>query len=97
MAETGRPLSELRTALRKFPQASAGLTVREKKPLDALPALCEAMRKLELSLGSSGRILVRYSGTESKIRFLVEGADDAIVGAGLQSLVVAARQDLDVL
>jgi phosphoglucosamine mutase len=97
MAETGKPLSELRKVLRKFPQASAGLTVREKKPVDTLPALCAAMTKLEQSLGSSGRILVRYSGTESKIRFLVEGADDAIVGAGLESLVAAARQDLDVL
>ncbi|HEY5227101.1 MAG TPA: phosphoglucosamine mutase [Opitutaceae bacterium] len=97
MTETGKPLSELRKALRKFPQASAGLTVREKKPVDSLPTLCAAMGKLEQSLGSSGRILVRYSGTESKIRFLVEGADDAIVGAGLQSLVEAARKDLDVL
>jgi len=40
---------------------------------------------------------VRYSGTESKIRFLVEGADDDVVRAGLESLVAAARLDLDVL
>jgi len=97
MLESGKPLSELRKVLRKFPQVSAGLTVREKKPVDTLPNLCAAMKELETKLGSSGRILVRYSGTESKIRFLVEGADDDVVRAGLESLVAAARTDLDVL
>jgi phosphoglucosamine mutase len=97
MFETGKPLSELRKALRKFPQVSAGLTVREKKPVDTLPSLCAAMKELEGKLGSSGRILVRYSGTESKIRFLVEGADDDIVRTGLERLVAAARVDLDIL
>jgi len=97
MFETGKPLSRLRKVLKKFPQVSAGLTVREKKPVDTLPHLCAAMTELESKLGSSGRILVRYSGTESKIRFLVEGADDDVVRAGLESLVAAARLDLDVL
>jgi phosphoglucosamine mutase len=96
MLETGRPLSELRKVLRKFPQLSSALTVREKKPIEALPTLLAAMRALEESLGSSGRILVRYSGTEPKLRFLVEGPTDAMVRGGLDNLVAAARADLEV-
>jgi len=94
MIATGRPLSDLRRVLRKFPQATAALTVREKKPLENLPTLREAITTLERSLGERGRLLVRYSGTEPKLRFLVEGPDLATVRAGLAELEAAARKDL---
>jgi phosphoglucosamine mutase len=97
MAETGRPLSELRKALRKFPQLSAALQVRERKPVDSLPGLIGAIRDLEKELGSSGRVLVRYSGTEPKLRLLVEGPTDAIVQSGIERLAKAARAELDVV
>jgi phosphoglucosamine mutase len=97
MAETGRPLSELRRILRKFPQASAALAVRERKPMESLGALASAVTALEAELGSAGRVLVRYSGTEPKLRFLVEGPTDASVRSGLDRLVAAARSELDVL
>ncbi len=97
MAETGRPLSELRKVLARFPQLSAALTVREKKPIESLPGLVRAQGDLEKDLGDSGRVLVRYSGTEPKLRLLVEGPTDAVVRAGLGRLVAAARAELDVL
>jgi phosphoglucosamine mutase len=93
---TGRPLSELRRVLRKFPQASAALAVREKKPLGSLPGLTEAIRVAEASLGPGGRVLVRYSGTESKLRLLVEGPDETAVRSGLAGLEAAARVELKV-
>jgi len=96
MLETGRPLSELRTALRKFPQLSAAIRVREKKPLASLRGLSGAIRELEGELGRSGRVLVRYSGTEPKLRLLVEGPTDAVVGAGMDRLQAAVRAELDV-
>jgi len=95
MLESGRPLSELRKALRKFPQQSDSLVVREKKPIASLPALSSAIRGLERDLGARGRVLVRYSGTEPKLRLLVEGPSDAAVGAGMDRLRAAARADLD--
>ena len=97
MLETGRPLSDLRRALRKFPQLAAGLTVREKRPLEGLATLVRAIRDLERDLGASGRVLVRYSGTEPKLRLLVEGPTDAVVRAGIDRLSEAARADLEVV
>jgi phosphoglucosamine mutase len=97
MLATGKPLSELRRRLRKFPQKAAALKVREKKPLEALPTLSDAIRALETDLGTQGRVLVRWSGTEAKLRLLVEGPTDAVVNAGLARLDAAARSELDVL
>jgi phosphoglucosamine mutase len=96
MLATGRPLSELRRALRKFPQMTAALVVREKRPIDSLPRLTAAIRALEASLGTQGRVLVRYSGTEPKLRLLVEGPSTAVVQAGLASLEAASRVELEV-
>jgi len=94
MLATGRPLSELRRVLNKFPQATLALAVREKKPIETLPALTDAIRSLSLDLGTRGRVLVRYSGTEPKLRMLVEGPDDEAVRAGIARLAAAARSDL---
>ena len=97
MLATGRPLSELRGALAKFPQRSLALKVREKRPLETLPTLPRAIEALERELGSQGRVLVRYSGTEAKLRLLVEGPTDVAVQAGLARLEAATRSDLEVL
>lgn len=94
MARTGRPLSELRRSLRRFPQATAALVVPEKRPLAGLSALPPAIAALEQALGAQGRVLVRYSGTEPKLRLLVEGPDATAVERGLATLVAAARSDL---
>lgn len=97
MVVTGEPLSVLRRGLRKFPQLSVALKVREKRPLESLSALPATIKAVEGELGQQGRVLVRYSGTEAKLRLLVEGPTDAIVKAALDKLAVAARADLDVL
>jgi len=97
MRETGRPLSELRQQLRKFPQRSSALKVQEKIPLENVPALRDTIVALERELGAEGRVLVRYSGTEPKLRLLVEGPSDSIVDAALARLETAARSGLQVV
>ncbi|MEO6875443.1 MAG: phosphoglucosamine mutase [Opitutaceae bacterium] len=96
MKTTGRPLSELRGALKKFPQLTAALKVREKLPLESLPTLTAVRRAIEEELGGKGRVLVRYSGTEPKLRLLVEGPTKDVVLACLTRLETAARADLEV-
>ncbi len=97
MLATGRPLSDLRKDLVKFPQLSVALKVRGKKPLETLPHLPGVIRALETEFGTRGRVLVRYSGTESKLRLLVEGPTPDAVKAGIERLAAAARADLEVL
>lgn len=75
MIDTGKPLSELKQCLRKFPQAQRNLRVREKKPLEELPGITKQVAETEGKLAGKGRVLLRYSGTEPKIRLLIEGPD----------------------
>jgi phosphoglucosamine mutase len=79
MQTTGKPLSELRRAMKKYPQLLVNLKVREKVPLDKLPEVTAAVQAVEKDLGSKGRVLLRYSGTEPKIRLLIETKDEALL------------------
>ncbi|HZP60819.1 MAG TPA: phosphoglucosamine mutase [Opitutaceae bacterium] len=94
MQATGKPLSELRRGLRKFPQATANLCVREKRPLEELTRLRAAVAALEAEIGPHGRVLVRWSGTEPKLRFLVENENEAAARRGVERLLSAARDEL---
>lgn len=97
MLSTGQPLSVLRGHLAKFPQRVSALKVREKRPIENLPTLSAVMNALETEFGAEGRLLVRYSGTEAKLRLLVEGPTAPAVEAALARLEAAVRQDLDVV
>ena len=97
MQAGGRPLSELRRALRKFPQGTRNLRVSTKRPLAECPALLGELRVLETTLGNDGRVMARFSGTESKLRLLAEAREASQVGAALERLEAAARRDLAVL
>jgi len=79
MRRTGRPLSELTAGLEHFPQVLLNVDVSEKRPLEELPVVMDAIRKVEEELAGRGRVLVRYSGTESKVRVMVEGEDEQTV------------------
>ncbi|MBE36722.1 MAG: phosphoglucosamine mutase [Opitutaceae bacterium] len=97
MHSTGLPLSELRKVLVKFPQASVALNVKEERDFSDCPQLTLTIAALEQELGTEGRLLVRYSGTESKLRLLIEGPTDAVVAAGMERLKTAANADLTIL
>ncbi len=76
MKRTGKPLSELKKQILLLPQTLVNLKVKERKPLEDLPAYQSALKHAEASLGGKGRIFVRYSGTEPKIRVLVESESE---------------------
>ncbi len=71
--ETGKPVSELRRCMEVFPQVLRNVSVKEKIPLEQLEDLKKHITKCEASLGSKGRILFRYSGTENLARIMIEG------------------------
>jgi len=79
MSESGKPLSELRKVLHKYPQAQRAVAVKAKPPLETVPEVQAAIAAAEQALAPRGRVLVRYSGTEPKLRILLEGRDAALL------------------
>ena len=75
MRETGASLAELSSCLRKFPQVLVNVPVRTKPPIETLAGLSERVQGFESEMDGAGRILIRYSGTESLARVMIEGAD----------------------
>ena len=68
MKTKGKKLSELASVMTTYPQELINIKVKEKKPLDELKSVQEKIKQAEEKLGKSGRVLVRYSGTENKAR-----------------------------
>jgi phosphoglucosamine mutase len=75
LAETGKPLSDLVRGLEQFPQKIRNVRVAEKLPLDSIPEVAHAIEEARHEFGGWGRVVVRYSGTESLARVMVETED----------------------
>ena len=94
MAETGRDLSDLASALQTFPQTLVNVRVREKTPIDRVPGIQAAIDRVEAALDGRGRVLVRYSGTEPLLRIMLEGENQATVQAWAEEIADAVRDTL---
>ncbi len=79
LSETGQSLDALMSGYRPFPQIIRNVRVREKPPLEGVPAVARAAQDCRGALGERGRVVVRYSGTEPLARVMVEGEDAATV------------------
>ena len=93
---SGKTLSELRQQITLFPQATLNLEVDVKPPLAGLAGFQKGLAKINMHLGENGRTLVRYSGTEPKVRLLVEARDEKTVQETLAALEYIVRRDLPV-
>jgi len=91
MAESGRELGDLASDLRTFPQTLVNVRVRDKRPVADVPAIREAISRVEAALAGRGRVLVRYSGTEPLLRIMIEGEDQATVQAWAEEIADAVR------
>lgn len=80
MQRSGRRLSDLAAAIPLVPQRVANLRVSAKPSIDSIPVLRAAREQADGLLGRDGRVIVRYSGTESVARILAEGPDDRVLG-----------------
>jgi phosphoglucosamine mutase len=94
MKQKKATLAELANCMVEYPQKLLSLKVKEKKPLDSLPNLMRIMGLCKKDLGTRGRMIVRYSGTEDKIRLLVEAKNPKQVTAWIDKLTKAVRKDL---
>ncbi|RPI27806.1 MAG: phosphoglucosamine mutase [Acidobacteria bacterium] len=94
LLEEGRPLSEFRKELRKFPQVLLGLRVREKKDFSAIESIASQIREAEDRLRDRGRVLVRYSGTEPLIRIMVEGENQEEITRCAEAIAASFREEL---
>lgn len=92
--ESGQNLDELTAELKVFPQELLNIRVREKRPVDEVTAVREAILEAEEAFGDSGRIVVRYSGTERLARVMIEGEDAALVGLHCRRIASAFQQEL---
>ena len=73
MRESGARLNDLTAGFTRYPQVLVNVRVREKLPFDEVETIARAARETEEQLGETGRLLLRYSGTEPLARVMVEG------------------------
>lgn len=93
---TGKSLGELTADLKVFPQVIVNVKVREKKPLDTIPAVAATIREAEEQLADSGRVVIRYSGTEALARVMIEAEDEALMRKHADNIANAIRAELGV-
>jgi phosphoglucosamine mutase len=79
LIRNSKTLQELAQSIILWPSKVGAVTVKEKIPLAEKPELEKSLKEAHLHLGQKGRILLRYSGTEPKIRLLVEGKEEKLV------------------
>lgn len=91
---SNKTLGELIADLKNFPQVILNVRVREKKPLDAFPAIVNTIRAAEEELRDSGRVVIRYSGTEALARVMIEAEDDARMRFHAETIASAIRKEL---
>ena len=94
MVRSGKPLSELAACMPRFPQVLENVPVQRKADLEGLPAVRAQIREAEAALADSGRVLVRYSGTEPLVRVMVEGPDEATIRHWAKEIAAAIQAAL---
>ncbi len=90
-----RPLSELASAaMQRVPQILVNANLTQRRPLKQMPATMKAVGQVEKKLGAKGRVVIRWSGTEPKLRVMVEGDDDKKIEAYANDILETARREL---
>ncbi len=92
-ARSGRPLSEL-SNLQRLPQVLINVKVGRRRPFEEIPGVKSLLKSIETTLAGSGRVLLRYSGTEPLARVMLEGENEAQIHALAEELADAIRQAL---
>ena len=94
MARTGKSIDELTADLKVFPQVIVNVKVREKKPLEAIPAIMKRIHDAEEELKDTGRVVIRYSGTEALARVMIEAESEEAMRRHAEAIAAAIRSEL---
>ena len=94
MADSGRELADLAGELATYPQVLLNVRVLQKKDLSTIPPVADAMADVERRLDGSGRLLVRYSGTEPLLRIMIEGKNQAEIQHMASSIAAVVKREL---
>jgi phosphoglucosamine mutase len=94
LREKGLSLSQAAAGFKAYPQVLVNVEVSEKLPFDGVPAIATAVREAEDSLNGSGRLLLRYSGTENLARVMIEGKDQIEIEGLAHNIAEIIRQAL---
>jgi phosphoglucosamine mutase len=96
LVRTGKTVEELTSDLKVFPQVIVNVRVREKKPLEEISAVAELIREAEAELADTGRVVIRYSGTEALARVMIEAEDEGRMRFHAEAIAGAIREELGV-
>ena len=91
---SGKPLSAMLNGFSTYPQLIRNVKVRHKPPLETLPAVQEASDVVRQRLGDSGRLVLRYSGTEPLVRIMIEGREQAVIEELAEQLAGVLAEEL---
>lgn len=94
MKTLGQPLSQLSNLMTIFPQVTVNVAVKSKPEISEVPELVEVIHQVETDLGETGRVLVRYSGTEPVCRIMVEGEKQEQIDAYARRIADVVTQHL---
>jgi len=96
LTRTGKTIEELTADLKVFPQVIINIKVREKKPLEEIPAVAARIREAEAALADSGRVVIRYSGTEALARVMIEAESEDLMRTHAEAIANAIRAELGI-
>jgi phosphoglucosamine mutase len=94
VARSGKPIAQLVADLKVFPQVIKNVRVREKKPLKQIPEVARAIAQAERDLDGTGRVVVRYSGTEALARVMIEAESEQKTKRYAEAIADAIQQAL---
>ena len=91
---TEKPLSELAKIMTPLPQILVNVRVKKRTDIMTVPAIARAIQDIEAKLGSEGRVLIRYSGTEPLLRIMLEGQDTAEITAWAHEIADLVKHEM---
>lgn len=94
LEDIGAELADLAAELVTYPQTLVNVRVKERRPVDEVPAVGAVIREAEAALDGQGRVLVRYSGTEPLLRIMIEGPTKDVVNGWAGRIEAVVREHL---